>query len=322
MRTPEVIFIVGVGRSGTSLLHSMLAAHSQLACLPETAFIRRFVATGALQFEFATTGREAVIGRLQNDALFCRTGLDATSLLESALHGGGPLDMAIYRQMLLAHAGEGLARIGDKDPRLIEFLPLLKHFFPDSHVIHILRDPRDVLLSKTKAAWSRGGHVWRHIFANRVQLRMGVEQGPKLFGVNYHEVVYENLIEAPREILSALCTGLGLEFDAAMLDFGDAASALVSDSEISWKKETLGPLLPQNKGKWLAGLRGKDIRLTDSCCRQALARGRYPLATGGQKPGLLDWPWIVAGSIVIKSMTLPYMLYRKIKLKKPCSQAS
>jgi len=34
------IFIVGVGRSGTSLVQSMLNAHSKIAFPPETHFVR------------------------------------------------------------------------------------------------------------------------------------------------------------------------------------------------------------------------------------------------------------------------------------------
>ena len=42
------IFIVGVGRSGTSLLQTMLASHSLIAFPPETGFVRRYVGTGRL----------------------------------------------------------------------------------------------------------------------------------------------------------------------------------------------------------------------------------------------------------------------------------
>ena len=37
------LLIVGVGRSGTSLLQSMLAAHSGIVMMPETSFIRRYL---------------------------------------------------------------------------------------------------------------------------------------------------------------------------------------------------------------------------------------------------------------------------------------
>jgi len=38
-----MIFIVGVGRSGTSLLQSMLNAHPEIVSTPETHFLRKYV---------------------------------------------------------------------------------------------------------------------------------------------------------------------------------------------------------------------------------------------------------------------------------------
>ena len=39
----EPIFIVGVGRSGTSLLQAMLNAHSKITFTPETHFIKSYL---------------------------------------------------------------------------------------------------------------------------------------------------------------------------------------------------------------------------------------------------------------------------------------
>ena len=49
---PKKIFIVGVGRSGTSLLQSMFASHPEVKFIPETAFIRRYVLNGELEYQF------------------------------------------------------------------------------------------------------------------------------------------------------------------------------------------------------------------------------------------------------------------------------
>ena len=41
----DPIFIIGVGRSGTSLLQSMLNSHSKIAFTPETHFIRSYMSS-------------------------------------------------------------------------------------------------------------------------------------------------------------------------------------------------------------------------------------------------------------------------------------
>jgi hypothetical protein len=57
----KFVFIVGVGRSGTSLLHSMLNAHTRVCFPPEINFIRRFLATPQLEETLRQQGVDAVV---------------------------------------------------------------------------------------------------------------------------------------------------------------------------------------------------------------------------------------------------------------------
>ena len=316
--TFSTVFILGVGRSGTSLIQSMLAAHPQISCLPETAFIRRMVFPGYLQSIFQKHGEMAASRALAQDEYFARTGLDASKVVAQAARRVGLLDAAVYREMLALYAVKDKEWVGDKDPRTVEFLPLLTSFFSDAHVIHVFRDPRDVLASKKKAAWSKKGHVWKHVFANRVQFNIGSKFGPKLFGTRYHEICYEELLAAPEKVLTGLCRELGLEYDDGMLSFGDAARKLVADSEKSWKKETFGPLLTDNQKKWKAQLIPKEIVLTELCCGEALARGGYEKGRQRQRLSLKDWLWVQAGRLLIVLATRPYMTLRNFQMQRAC----
>ena len=316
---PPLLFIVGVGRSGTSLLQAMFASHPEMSYMPETSFVRRYVATGTLQSALDEGGEVAVLKILQKDEVFARMGIDVANLLSGVLPASDYLDAEIYRKLVSSYAVEK-KWAGDKDPKLIEFLPLLKNFFPTAHVINIIRDPRDVLASKKKAEWSKNGHVWKHVFANRVQLALGRRNGPQFFGKNYHEIIYEELITSPREVLEKLCEDITLPFDEAMLSFGNAAQKLVSDKEISWKKETLGPLLRGNKGKWKYALATREILLTESCCGEAMAAGGYRLNDLGRRLSLGDWLWQVGGAFVIKAASFPYMLYRNNMMAATCQR--
>ena len=314
-------FIVGVGRSGTSLLQSMLAAHPQVTCLPETAFIRRMVFPGYLHSIFQRHGQKAVLLALAQDDYFGRTELDASKVIGRALARGGLLDAAVYREMLSSYAGKDKAWAGDKDPRAIEFMPLLAEVLQDVHVIHVFRDPRDVLASKKKAAWSRKGHVWKHVFANRVQFRIGCIQGPALFGPKYHMVCYEDLLAAPEEVLDSLCKELGIQYDSSMLSFGNAAKKLVSEKEMSWKKETLGPLLACNMGKWKKKLHPREVRLTELCCREAIEVGNYKPDDRNDSLDLMDRLWVLAGRLLIVLATKPYIIYRNLSVQRTCKRA-
>ena len=75
------IFVVGVGRSGTSLVQSMLAAHSQVAFPPEMQFVRRYLGRGRLARAHARGGVAAVRNVLEADDRVGRLGLDLGRVL-------------------------------------------------------------------------------------------------------------------------------------------------------------------------------------------------------------------------------------------------
>ncbi|UZD64730.1 sulfotransferase family protein [Marinobacter sp. AN1] len=314
------VFILGVGRSGTSLLQSMFAANKFVRYLPETAFIRRYLASGRLRKIYRAGGLEAVKSDLANDRLLNRTGVDFDVILDGAESGSFADVAKIFVRIADSFCDGEASWLGDKDPRLVEFIPLLPLLALNTTALHIIRDPRDVLLSKKKADWSRTSHVWKHIFANRVQLKLGVVSGPKALGPRYHEVIYEELIADPEPVLRELCAYIGLPFDSAMLDFGDAAKKLVSKEEVSWKKETFGPLLSDNKEKWREGLSAREIVLTELCCRQAFRIGGYQFDPRPKSLSIRDRLWVLVGASAIMLMDWPYRLYRGYSVKRACKK--
>jgi len=67
-----MIFIIGLGRSGTSLLQSILNAHSEIAFLPETHFLRKYVFPGKLKNKSDVEIKTI----LKNDEHYKRAGID------------------------------------------------------------------------------------------------------------------------------------------------------------------------------------------------------------------------------------------------------
>ena len=309
---PGLIFIVGVGRSGTSLLQSMLHAHPAICFAPETSFVRRLVATGRLDRTFRDEGAHAVASLLESDALVGRLGLERGELRGRVLALGDKFRAGVlYLDLLSAYIAErrpGAAFIGDKDPRSVEFLPLMRRHFSQAYVVHIVRDPRDVLASKKKAAWSRDRSTLAHLFAHRVQLRMGREWGADLFGERYIELRYEDLIADPAPALARVCTAIRLDYDARMLDFASASRELVAQDELDWKRETLGPLLASNRDKWTGELTPWEAALADAVCGEALRAHGYAPAEG---PGTRER---LCARVVSMAAALADPAYRRYRL--------
>lgn len=266
-----VIFIVGVGRSGTSLLQSMLHAHPEIAFLPETHFFRRYVARPLHRRRHEQAGAAAFRSTLTNDEEYHRAGISPSEILKPFLEGGRDLDVVeAYARLLERYrVQKGATVVGAKDPRLIDYLDVLHRAFPEASVLHIVRDPRDVLLSRMKADWSAGRPDWLHALTYRAQIRRGRQQGRKCFRERYMEVQYEKLLTDPEQALHAVAEHIGIPYSDAMLAFGSAAQELVDERERAWKKETMGPLLTANKEKWRDGLSRQQVRMVEAVCERA-----------------------------------------------------
>lgn len=315
-----LIFIVGVGRSGTSLLQSMIGSHPGVAMLPETSFVRRFLMRRQLEKEYLRGGVQGVVSALSGDKRIQRLGMDINALVLSALtkKSNNLLDALVYDEIRLIKAG-GKDITGDKDPRAVEIIPLILHIWKRAEIIHVIRDPRDILLSKQQAEWSRGHGIMRNLFANRVQLKMGRASRREMPVAQYHELIYEQLLKEPESELRHLCGELGLDFSTSLLDFESSAIRLTSSDETEWKGETLGPLLSTNYNKWKAGLPNWKIALTELVCSEHFAVGKYERSECIHRLGLLEKFRIYAMAAVIISLDPIYRLYRKwtiLKFKK------
>ncbi len=275
------LLIVGVGRSGTSLLQSMLAAHAGIVMMPETSFIRRYLVRNIWP-----TNPVDGLENLSRDDYLKRWERDGTMPVLDSISGSEGRLIKVYRAAVENYGERNsagtVAYVGDKDPKMIEVLPHLNDIISDYKVVHIIRDPRDVLLSKNKAAWSQGQSMLKKLVANAAQLR--IVNAFKRTNRNLIEVKYEELLIEPEKVLADICQFLEIDYDPQMLNFQGKARELVSSDEMSWKKETMGPLLKTNFSKWREELTVEQCDLIEKCCGLAMAKGGNKHNTGG-----LDW---------------------------------
>ncbi|KZX84978.1 hypothetical protein A3715_03980 [Oleiphilus sp. HI0009] len=226
----------------------MLASHSEVTFVPETSMLRRFVFGGKLgKAEDIAVNQEL----LWSDEKVKRLGLSEGDFDE------GLKPAQLYEQIITK--GVSTLYVGDKDPKLIEYLPLLVATFPESVIVHIKRDPRDVLASKKKADWSKSRPSSMHIAAGYAQEKAFQSFKMRSGFKNIVEVVYEDLISDPESVLREVCAQMEITFERRMLNFGAASEKLVSQEEMQWKGETLGPLLTNNANKWMAQLTPFEI---------------------------------------------------------------
>lgn len=247
MKVFKPIFIVGVGRSGTSMLQSMLNAHREITFPPETHFIRTYLSRNS---EFNSVKEEML-----NDPNLLKLDIPLKEMIE------GTNDFeSFYKNLLQEYMyKQGKKHVGDKDPKNIEHMQLIRNVFPQAIIIHIYRDPRAVIASRMKAEWSKGRPLWQHILAYKAQLNYGRKKGRELFD-NYIEIKYEKLLEETVEELKKLCNALELEYDPNMIEFYKSSGDVVQGEEISWKQNCFNPVMLQNIDKWKNELSEEQIK--------------------------------------------------------------
>ena len=231
------IFIVGMPRSGTTLVEQILSAHPDVHGAGEIGLFPSLVSPmrgpGGRAFPYWTAGLSAA---------------DLQRLAQAYLGALEPL-------------GQGKARITDKTIANLELLGLIHLCLPNARIIHCRRDPRDVCLSCFSTRFSGGhdyaydltelGRYWR--LYDRLMAHWGAVAPPgRLF-----EVGYEALVEDLEGWARRLIAHLGLPWDDACLrfyesrrevrtaSFAQVRRPIYSDSVGRWRRfaSHLGPLL-------------------------------------------------------------------------------
>ena len=116
----------------------------------------------------------------------------------------------------------GKARWADKTPSYALRLPYIDALFPDCQIIHIIRNPLDVIDSL------RRKDGWRYAYRNAQLWESHVKRarnvGLNKLGDRYYELRYERLVRQPEEQLRALFAWLGEPWDERVLSFRSPSS--------------------------------------------------------------------------------------------------
>ncbi len=259
------IFIIGVGRSGTTLLQAMLHAHKHIAFTPETHFVRRYLARRHMHRMLERGDGDRFLELIRKDNDLNRLEFDFAEIVSQLKQAGNLSLPSFYRYLLERWRDQKQAVfVGDKDPKNIEYLRLINDYFPEAYIIHIIRDPRAVVLSRMKAEWSRHRSFLSQVAIYHLQLRKGRREGPALFGKQYYEIMYEDLVTDPAAECRRLCQWLNLPFDPRMLDFQETSHEIIKGREINWKEDCFKPVQAANKDKWSGQLKRKQICIIEA----------------------------------------------------------
>lgn len=224
---PAPLFIVGMLRSGTTLVERILASHPDVKGLGEVNWMAELAGHAV-----SRTGAEypAFVDRLTEPQL---------AEMRDA-----------YMRRWPEHLG-GARYLVDKNPLNFMYLGLVARLFPEARIVHCRRDARDTCLSVYFQNFANAANSYAYdlrdiaCFHNGYRMIMDHWRAclpPQML----HEVTYEQLVEQQEAETRRLLKAMSLPWDQACLDFQQLPDNISTASV--WQARQ--PMYAQSVGRW------------------------------------------------------------------------
>ena len=225
---PKPLFIVGTGRCGTTLLSAILNAHPDLHLSQESSFL---MVTKRKRYRKSPT---AELERYFQSVPFGWLQLDKEDVLSKIQQNA--LYSDCFRAVLQADAnGRGKTVWGDKTPGHWMYVQAIQKDFPDAVIVHLVRDPREVVASMLKVPFGSPSFLLNSIYTRWTLGCLRKQDG-------VHHLRLEDLLEQPERVLRFILDQIELPWDDRLLDHDRYAVNHVRD--IPWLVKARRPLKP------------------------------------------------------------------------------
>lgn len=211
-----IFALYGALRSGTTLLRLILRAHPRIRSEHENDFL-----LDHLRGEGTDLRLEAE--ELAHDWIFRETGLRVPDTRDGR---------AAFEDLLAQH------RAGWQGPTLLVLhrgIGRLMDLRPQTRVIHLLRDPRDVARSSIGMGWvGTPWHGVRHWIRTEEDWERNAARVTEVC-----EVRYEDLVRDPVPELTRVCRFMGLDYDPTMMDYVRTSTYSEIDAQMAeqWRRK-------------------------------------------------------------------------------------
>ena len=274
---PPVI-VLGVRRSGTTLLRVMLDRNAELAVPDESYFVPQLA-----RRHRGTIDPASFLDDLRRLPTLVEWRLSPERVAER-LRPGMTAGEAIACVFETYAAERAKPRWGDKTPLYMQHLPLLERLFPTALFVHLIRDGRDAALSYLSVPRGIMTEGWGHPrdargFARQWanEIRSARELGNRIGSRRYHELRYEALVADPAAELRRVCAFAGLVYDDAMLGYvGQTDSARKAHQQRLNEPPRLGVR------DWSTEMSAHDRTAFEATAGDLLAELGYPVGRRGR----------------------------------------
>jgi len=228
--TDSPIFIVGLPRTGTTLIDRILSSHPGVQSAGE-------LTTFSLLVKRQTRTPSPLV-------------LDAETL-----DAAGSLDFSALGQdyMRLARSRISAPRFTDKMPFNFFYAALILKALPNARIICLRRHPLDSILSNFRQLFATSFTYYNYAYSLETAARFYVRfhaliahWRANLPADRFIEVSYEDVVQELEPNARRLCAFAGLDFDPACLAFHENAAPVATASSVQVRQ----PLYASSIGRW------------------------------------------------------------------------
>jgi Sulfotransferase family len=268
------------------MFRNLLSRHPSIAICGETRFFADVYkyrsAFGSLE---NPENRRRLVDQCLATARMRRLGMDSESLRPKLLEQATSYP-AFFETVIRGFSEfHGKERCGEKTPHHAFHTETLSDWYPGAYIIHLVRDPRDVVASLQRMPWAPKSilnNAWIWVLFNRAVERSSHRPG-------YLLVQYERLVSSPQEELSRIADHIGEQWPASL----DVATG--EQSEYSWPRSTRGPVTRERLQKWKTELSAQDVAIVERIVGSRLQQYGYVSNGGSASPAGLMRAAALAG---------------------------
>lgn len=279
-------FIIGIGRSGTSLLTSVLNAHPNTLACPEVLFISFFYSKFKNKKSWKDQEVEQILEYLDLFAIdhpYIGWNYEKEKLRATLRNLPTGTDYLTLCKTVCLHfevdgkSMEDIQLLVDKNPANTLCWGELLRLSPESKFIIALRDYRGNVLSRKQSIHTRTPNTainaFRWKFFNEKAFELLKKHPEKVLLVKYEE-----LAKNPEEQVKKMCKFFNIEYLSEMLDFHQREHDVLHEAGFSGSEHKIkraekkygdlaSPINSERVMAWENELHEKDVKWAEFICR-------------------------------------------------------
>lgn len=274
----DLFFIIGSGRSGTTLVRRILMSSPYVHIPPETHVLGPMIGTYR-RYAYLPWDElvRLCLARLEFHPEFVHFGMSLGPVarrLAGLPHPQRSLT-AILLGVFRAHAEcvgrDDVQTFGEKTPNSTEQVHRIRTAFPDARFVHIVRDGLDVACSFAEAGMfplEEAAQLW--VRRTRIARRFAVRYPSSCLTVRY-----ETLVAEPDKVVDDLARFLRLDRDTVDVDEVGHVDEMGDVDGTTHHERVSQPIRTQRVGRWRSTLDADQIRTLERIMGRERQRWGY-----------------------------------------------